>query len=185
MREEEQRAGLPPRALPEALALLEPAAMALARAHRRGLVHAGLTPSVIVVLGNPRRPPATLRLLDFGVTRAMGDARAGAASGQTSRGTFAFTPASYHPAFAAPEQLEHGGHPVTPATDVFSFALVVAYLLAYPTFDLRREPSHGRPRRCAAPHHARRPRRRREPRDRGGLRPRARARSHPAAAEPR
>jgi formylglycine-generating enzyme required for sulfatase activity len=138
MREEEQRAGLPPRALPEALALLEPAAMALARAHRRGLVHAGLTPSVIVVLGNPRRPPATLRLLDFGVTRAMGDARAGAASGQTSRGTFAFTPASYHPAFAAPEQLEHGGHPVTPATDVFSFALVVAYLLAYPTFDATR-----------------------------------------------
>ena len=83
-----------------------------------------------------------LRLIDFGVARALSTARAG----QRGPGSFTLTPAFYKAEFAAPEQVDFTGHSVGTATDVYSFALVITYLLGYPPQDpaAAREPSYYR-----------------------------------------
>lgn len=142
IRDEEQQYGLPPRTLVQTMSLLEPVATALTTAHQVGIVHSGLTPSSVLVLGDPRSPTVRLRLIDFGVARALSTARAG----QRGPGSFTLTPAFYKTEFAAPEQVDFTGHSIGTATDVYSFALVLTYLLGYPPQDpaAAREPSYYR-----------------------------------------
>jgi tetratricopeptide (TPR) repeat protein len=104
------RGPLPP---PEAAALVQAAAEAMACAHARGVIHRDLKPSNILV-GADGRP----RVTDFGVAkRVEGD------SGLTAEGQIIGTP-SYMP----PEQAQ-GKREVGPEADVYALGAVLYTLL--------------------------------------------------------
>ncbi|MEU0933161.1 serine/threonine-protein kinase [Embleya sp. NPDC005971] len=85
-------------------------AEALMAIHRAGLIHRDLKPSN-VVLGRDR-----LRVIDFGISRAVDD------GGQGLTGTGRVVGS---PAFMSPEQA--GGRTLGPASDVFSLGSVLVY----------------------------------------------------------
>jgi eukaryotic-like serine/threonine-protein kinase len=118
LKEKEQ--GLAPRTLDETVRLLEPAAEALALAHTKGIAHRDVKPPNIFVLGNPRAPSATVKILDFGIAKVVQDA-------QKMAGSFAKTSGqvtSFTPAYGAPEQFSRAHGSTGPWTDVFALALV-------------------------------------------------------------
>jgi eukaryotic-like serine/threonine-protein kinase len=88
-------------------------ASALVEVHRAGLVHRDLKPSNVLLADDGPR------VIDFGIVRAL-DSQTTA--GLTATGFLVGTPS-----FMSPEQVH--GHPVTPASDVFSLGsvLVMAY----------------------------------------------------------
>ncbi|WP_395103759.1 serine/threonine-protein kinase [Actinomadura sp. SCN-SB] len=83
-------------------------ATALAAIHDAGIVHRDLKPSNVILSG------VGPRVIDFGI------AKAATRDNLTRAGQYLGTPA-----YQAPEHI-HGG-PITPATDVFSWACVVAF----------------------------------------------------------
>ena len=107
------------RGIPEVVALLAPAFEAAATAQAAGQVHLGLNPRNLFLAEAPGG--ASLKVLDFGVARAMGELR-----GQL-------------PGYAAPEQLDprlggtvpDDGQPaaVGPWSDVYTLAIVTLELL--------------------------------------------------------
>lgn len=118
--EDEKTRGLAPRRIEEIVHLLDPAAEALALAHRKGIAHRDIKPGNIFVLGEPRRE-ATVKLLDFGIAKVVSDA-------QKMAGSFAKTAGSvtsFTPAYGAPEQFSRTYGATGPWTDVFALALVV------------------------------------------------------------
>jgi eukaryotic-like serine/threonine-protein kinase len=116
----EKDQGLPPRTADETIRLLEPAAEALALAHIKGIAHRDVKPPNIFVLGDPRAPSATVKILDFGIAKVVQDA-------QKMAGSFAKTSGqvtSFTPAYGAPEQFSRAHGATGPWTDVFALALV-------------------------------------------------------------
>jgi serine/threonine-protein kinase len=103
-----------PLPLAEALPILRGVAAGLDAAHAAGVVHRDLK-AANVLLG-PGEPPASVRLVDFGVARLVERV-----TGQTLTGTGA-QPGT--PEIMAPEQLT--GDAVGPAADVYAFG-VLAY----------------------------------------------------------
>ena len=120
--EDERRAGLPLRTLAEAIALVAPAAEALALAHARGVAHRDVKPANIFLLGDPRGA-FTVKLLDFGIAKVVQDAQK-LSFGKTSGIITSFTPA-----YGAPEQFNRAYGATGPWTDVFALTLVVVELL--------------------------------------------------------
>ncbi len=121
----ERRVGLPPRALNEAVAFLEPIAQALALAHTKGICHRDLKPGNIFVLGEARGEDRVLKVLDFGTASFFSDAQRTMAEGRP-----ALRPCGFTPLYGAPEQFS-ASHGVTgPWTDVFALALILVELLA-------------------------------------------------------
>jgi formylglycine-generating enzyme required for sulfatase activity len=117
---DEKTRGLPPRSIADAVQLLEPAAEALALAHRKGIAHRDVKPANIFVIGEPRGE-ATVKLLDFGIAKVVGDM-------QKAAGTFNKTSGqvtSFTPAYGAPEQFSRSHGATGPWTDVFSLALML------------------------------------------------------------
>ncbi|HZU82749.1 MAG TPA: SUMF1/EgtB/PvdO family nonheme iron enzyme, partial [Polyangiaceae bacterium] len=115
---------LPARSVAEAVRLLDPAAEALALAHRKGVAHRDVKPGNIFVLGDPRGD-ASVKLLDFGIAKVASDA-------QKMAGTFTKTGGqvtSFTPAYGAPEQFSRGHGATGPWTDVFALALIVVELV--------------------------------------------------------
>ena len=121
----EKEAGAPARTVDETIRLLEPAAEALALAHMKGIAHRDVKPPNIFVLGDPRSPAATVKILDFGIAKVVQDV-------QKMAGAFAKTSGqitSFTPAYGAPEQFSRAHGATGPWTDVFALALVCVEVL--------------------------------------------------------
>ena len=121
----EKESGAPARTIDETVRLLEPAAEALALAHMKGIAHRDVKPPNIFVLGDPRSPTATVKILDFGIAKVVQDV-------QKMAGAFAKTSGqitSFTPAYGAPEQFSRAHGATGPWTDVFALALVCVEVL--------------------------------------------------------
>jgi eukaryotic-like serine/threonine-protein kinase len=122
--EDEKRRGVRARTPREALAILEPAAEALALAHRKGIAHRDVKPANLFVLGDPRGEHTT-KILDFGIAKVVQDVqRASGAFAQTQGVVSSFTPA-----YGAPEQFSRTHGATGPWTDVFAMALIFTELV--------------------------------------------------------
>jgi tRNA A-37 threonylcarbamoyl transferase component Bud32 len=92
---------------------------ALAKAHAKGIVHRDLKPENLFVAKARRRGvPFTVKVLDFGIAKAVAD---NATAAKVSR-------AIGSPLWMAPEQAQLGAR-LNPATDVWALGLIVFYLL--------------------------------------------------------
>jgi serine/threonine protein kinase len=110
------------RPLADAVALLTPAARALAVAHQLGITHRDIKPSNMFladIVGH-----RTMKLLDFGLAKALGTTASAARitrdAWEKVNGVLAFTPR-----YAAPEQYSYRYGETGPWTDVYSLALVL------------------------------------------------------------
>src|SRR4051794_37436204 len=122
----EKHQRLPARTAAETLHILEPAALALALAHKKGIAHRDVKPANIFVLGDARGD-YTVKLLDFGIAKVVQDL-------QRSAGSFAQTQgvvSSFTPAYGAPEQFSRTHGATGPWTDVFALALIFTELMTH------------------------------------------------------
>jgi formylglycine-generating enzyme required for sulfatase activity/serine/threonine protein kinase len=121
----EFEAGLACRTIEEATHLIEPAAEALALAHKQGVAHRDIKPANLFLLGDPRGGACAVKLLDFGIAKVMQDAqKMGGALTKTSGQVTSFTPA-----YGAPEQFSRSYGATGPWTDVFALALVLVEIV--------------------------------------------------------
>jgi eukaryotic-like serine/threonine-protein kinase len=118
---EERVEGVLPRTIEQAVELIEPAAEALALAHKQGIAHRDVKPANIFLLGDPRAEHCPVKLLDFGIAKVVQDAqKVGGAFTKTSGQITSFTPA-----YGASEQFSRTYGSTGPWTDVFALALVL------------------------------------------------------------
>jgi formylglycine-generating enzyme required for sulfatase activity len=118
---DEQARRVAPRTLEQAVALIEPAAEALALAHKRGIAHRDIKPANLFLLGDARSDACPIKLLDFGIAKVVQDAqKMGGAFTKTSGQVTSFTPS-----YGAPEQFSRTHGATGPWTDVFALALVL------------------------------------------------------------
>jgi eukaryotic-like serine/threonine-protein kinase len=117
---DESTRGLALRSIDDAVRLLDPAAEALALAHRKGIAHRDVKPGNVFVLGDPRGEFA-VKLLDFGIAKVVSDAQKMAGSFTKTSGHLT----SFTPAYGAPEQFSRSHGSTGPWTDVFALALIV------------------------------------------------------------
>jgi len=116
-----QRSGPPPMA--EALRILQHAARGVAVGHRAGLIHRDVKPGNVFLVRHGDEDEMQVRVLDFGIAKAMAEEEDTASAGLTHDGR-----APLSPAFASPEQLR-GERRLTPASDVFSLGALGFQLL--------------------------------------------------------
>ena len=100
------------------LALFGSVCAAVQYAHRNLVVHRDLKPSNILVTAE-----GTVKLLDFGIAKLLGENAEGERTGFTEAG---FQPMTAD--YASPEQVR--GEPITTASDVYSLGVVLFELLA-------------------------------------------------------
>jgi len=117
---------LPPRTPAETLAILEPAALALALAHKKGIAHRDVKPANIFVIGDARGE-YTVKLLDFGIAKVVQDLQRSAGSFNQTQGVVS----SFTPAYGAPEQFSRTHGATGPWTDVFALALIFTELMTH------------------------------------------------------
>jgi len=116
----DDRVGRSPLHLPEALALAQQIADALDAAHRGGIIHRDLKPSNIKI-----RPDGVVKVLDFGIAKALAAEGCGpdlsqssTMTGGTIGGVLLGTAA-----YMSPEQAR--GQPVDKRTDIWAFGCVL------------------------------------------------------------
>ena len=121
----EMAAGMHPRTIEQCMALLEPVAEAVFVAHEAGVAHRDMKPANIVVLGDPRAPGVTVKVLDFGIAKVMAAHTELQEQLQlTGQQITAFTPN-----YGSPEQFSRNFGATGPWTDVYAMALIVIELL--------------------------------------------------------
>jgi serine/threonine-protein kinase len=116
--------GLGGRGILDAIALLDPAARALALAHQQGVAHRDVKPANLFVaeVGGQR----TMKVLDFGIAKVMSETASLTRAFEATGGSLqAFTPR-----YGAPEQFSRRYGATGPWTDVFAFALVLIEVIA-------------------------------------------------------
>ncbi|MCU0682731.1 MAG: serine/threonine protein kinase [Polyangiaceae bacterium] len=119
--EQRKKRGAGGRGLGAAMALLEPAALALATAHEQRVAHRDVKPAnlfLTAVAGH-----LTLKVLDFGIAQIadVAEEHSTEALGEAENEAFC----AFSPFYAAPEQFDRSYGPTGPKTDVFSLALVL------------------------------------------------------------
>jgi formylglycine-generating enzyme required for sulfatase activity len=112
----EASVGLAPRGFVDAMALLEPIAIALEVAHAEGIAHLDLKPANLFVVGDAREPDAVTKLLDFGIAKVQSPELGARPGGEIVALT---------PAYAAPEQFDRAHGATGPSSDVFALALIL------------------------------------------------------------
>ncbi|MEA2751662.1 MAG: hypothetical protein QOI41_5805 [Myxococcales bacterium] len=122
----EKAHGTKPRTPAETLTILEPAALALALAHKKGIAHRDVKPANIFVLGDPRGE-YTVKILDFGIAKVVQDLQRQAGSFAQTQGVVS----SFTPAYGAPEQFSRTHGATGPWTDVFALALIFTELMTH------------------------------------------------------
>jgi TolB-like protein/tRNA A-37 threonylcarbamoyl transferase component Bud32/Flp pilus assembly protein TadD len=108
-----------PLPIPEATSILRDVARALAYAHQQGIVHRDIKPENVLLAGE------TAMVTDFGIAKAVGDARephAAAAGTLTEVGTSLGTPAYMAPEQAAGDAVDH-------RADLYAWGLLAYELL--------------------------------------------------------
>ena len=112
------------RTVEQRLALFLQLADAVAHAHRALLVHRDLKPGNVLVTAG-----GTVKLLDFGIAKALAPAGDGDADGDGQHGSDTTVGAvrPFTPNYASPEQVR--GEPVTTATDIYSLGVLLYQLL--------------------------------------------------------
>jgi serine/threonine protein kinase len=110
------------RPLEEMVALLDPAANAIAYAHAEGVVHRDLKPGNLFVCTT--REGTRLKVLDFGLAKILHDDVLGTVPLKTGKDLLLFSPS-----YGAPEQLDPKLGAVGPWTDVYALAIVLLELL--------------------------------------------------------
>ena len=121
---DEKAKGLPLRDMRATISLLDPAAEAIALAHRKGIAHRDVKPGNVFVLGDARGEH-TVKLLDFGIAKVVSDAQKMAGSFTKTSGQVT----SFTPAYGAPEQFSRTHGATGPWTDVFALALIATEIL--------------------------------------------------------
>jgi len=121
---DEKAKGLPLRDMRAAISLLDPAAEAIALAHRKGIAHRDVKPGNVFVLGDARGECA-VKILDFGIAKVVSDAQKMAGSFTKTSGQVT----SFTPAYGAPEQFSRTHGATGPWTDVFSLALIATEIV--------------------------------------------------------
>jgi serine/threonine-protein kinase len=118
----ERRSGRGGMSLAEAIALLDPIARALGVAHAMNVAHRDVKPANVFVtdVGGRR----TMKLLDFGIAKALSDTASFHATLATTTGKTVFTPR-----YGAPEQFNKNRGASGPWTDVFALALLLVELV--------------------------------------------------------
>lgn len=106
-----------PLQLPELHTLLEPVIAALAEIHQAGWVHRDLKARNLMVVHDPER---RLRLLDFGLVKPLRAQGPAVTLADRLYGT---------PMAMAPEQWSEAYGPVSPATDVYAFGVLLYQLI--------------------------------------------------------
>ena len=108
----------------EAVALLEPAARALAVAHGQKIAHRDVKPANLFVtnVGGKR----TVKVLDFGIAKVLTEH----ASFTEALAATRQAPTAFTPRYGAPEQFNKQRGASGPWTDVFAFALVFVELVS-------------------------------------------------------
>jgi tetratricopeptide (TPR) repeat protein len=109
------------RALEDRLALFLQLADAVAHAHRHLLVHRDLKPGNVLVTADGQ-----VKLLDFGIAKALDPVGAGPAEGDDPHAT-QLGQRPYTPHYASPEQIR--GEPVSTATDIYSLGVLLYQML--------------------------------------------------------
>lgn len=115
-----QRSGTLP--LAEALGIARQIAAGLQAAHALGVVHRDMKPANIMLVASERQKTLRAVVTDFGLARLDPLQIVGDLSSYTHPGTPIGTLA-----YMAPEQLE--GAPVSPATDVYAFGLILCEMV--------------------------------------------------------
>jgi serine/threonine protein kinase len=118
-------AGLAGRPLGEVLHLLDPAAMALDYAHKQGVIHRDVKPGNLLLVEVRDSSKRRIKVLDFGLAKII-DAE-GTGLVPTAKTIAQMIICS--PSYGAPEQFDSSIGPISAATDVYSFAMIVLEML--------------------------------------------------------
>ena len=113
--------------LAEAIEWLDMPARALAYAHTKRVAHRDIKPANLFVLRDEdggSNPVPTIKVLDFGIAKAMEQDQRAAVKGFTTLGYSTFSPK-----YAASEQVDVRLGSTGPWSDVYSFALVMVEVL--------------------------------------------------------
>lgn len=116
--------------LEEVDTLLEQICAGLAQAHAAGIIHRDLKPGNIFLCGSPESEVSTAKILDFGISKVSGDKTL------TQVAEIVGTPQ-----YMAPEQVTGDNDLISPATDIFSLAIIAYEMLtgnrAFPSDHLK------------------------------------------------
>lgn len=115
--------------IPQRLRLFVHVCHAIQHAHQKGIIHRDIKPSNILVTLQDGAP--VVKVIDFGIAKAMDDSPDGQAPGGASE------PFMGTPAYMSPEQAEAGGLDVDTRSDIYSLGVLLHELLTGRTpFDM-------------------------------------------------